>query len=199
MHQSEPPHHRQWSCLQQSVLTGSSPWMNGCFGPQVNSTSCSEFSRMSRCSASHSAVHPWGCTVHTGSLDSHLHLTSIAAAGGTHTYRAGSSLTWAQSHGPVTDTTPALNITCCSWRYTHIPGGIQSDVGPNSCTCNKYTSTQTLLQLVLHAHTGRDADKCGPKIMYLQHHQLQPVLHAHTKAACSYSVIYSTASAAKIK
>jgi len=51
-----------------------------------------------------------------------------------------------------------LNITSCSGRNTHIPGGIQSDVGPKSCTCNRYnTSTQHhLLQLVVHTHTRWD-------------------------------------------
>lgn len=63
----------------------------------------------------------------------------------------------------------ALNINCCSGRYTHIPGGIQSDVGPKSCTYNRYnTNTQQhLLQLAVHTHTGRDPVWRGPKYMYL--------------------------------
>ena len=136
MHQWEPPHHRQWSCPQRSVQRGSSPWTNGCYGPHVKMTACCKCCWMSHCSAAHSVVHPWGCAVHTGCLGSHLHSTSTSVACGAHTYWVGSSLTWAQSHVPVTNTTPALNNTCCSLHCSTYWRGMQKNVGPKSCTSN---------------------------------------------------------------
>jgi len=61
--------------------------------------------------------------------------TSPAVAGGTHTSQAGSSLLWAQIHLPVMNITPVLK-TCCSLRYMHIVGRMQTNVGPKSCTCS---------------------------------------------------------------
>lgn len=74
----------------------------------------------------------------------------------------------------------ASNITFCSGRYTHIPGGIQSDVGPKSCTCNRYkTSISTSPDVAGGTYTSQ----VGSSLMWGQTHL--PVMNTTPVAACA--------------